>query len=123
MHQQAKKSEHAMRKTFTLKTRLLINLKAMLLQLLKFMKVELMSMRVPMGNKKVLKELHQLNDLKSLSVKFQDMNQLLLMKKNFKIISSIQSKEKSSIDRGKSNKCAKCRISLDLHLVNLESNP
>ena len=86
MHQQAKKSEHAMRKTFTLKTRLQINLKVMLLQLLKFMKVVPKSMRTkPVKDNK---KLHQSNDLKNLGVKFQDMNQLLLMKKNFKIVSN-----------------------------------
>jgi len=69
------------------------------------------------------KKLHQSNDLKNLGVKFQDMNQPPLTKKNFKIISLIQSKERNSIDRGRSNKCAKCRISLGLLLVNLESNP
>jgi len=82
-----------------------------------------MRRKLQKDNKKVQKVPHQSNDLKSLGVKFQDMSQHLLMKKNFKIISLIQSRERNSIDKGRSNKCAKCKISLDSLLVNLVLSP
>jgi len=46
-----------------------------------------MRRKLQKDNKKVQKVPHQSNDLKNLGVKFQDMSQHLLMKKNFKIVS------------------------------------
>lgn len=72
--------------------------------------------------KMVLAQHSNLEELKKKPEKYRDMNLHQLMRKNSKITSPIQLKERNLIGSAKSNKCVKCKILLALHWVNLVSN-